>query len=250
MRTTRWVSTFLIVLGGGLPFFVLVQWGGLSTSAALVGTVTPGSVPVFLTLLGVVVGLRFSSLRWLGVISVAAGVVIAITAGAPSSTSGVMLLLTAGALWSLYTYAVGKTRYRPLHIAVLLSVPSAIAIAVFSVAGVFPVTLFSGTASSSEIFMYAMIQGVVIGVVSTLLYSYSIATLGSTRSALMGAGSPVLATLLAIPFLGEIPSASTIACLALVTVGALTANIWGKTWGKAQTRNRVITQLRVRNVSI
>lgn len=249
MRTTRWVPTFLIVIGGGLPFLVLVQWGGISTSAALVGTVTPGSVPVFLTVLGAVLGLRFSAMRWFGVISIAAGVVFAISAGDPSSAGGVVLLLSAGALWSLYTYSVGKTSYRPLHIAVLLSVPSAIATLVFSIAGVFPLTLFSGMASSSDILLYALVQGVVIGVVSTLLYSYSIATLGSTRSALMGAGSPVVATFLAIPFLGEIPSAPTIACLALVTVGAITANMWGKTREKARTRSRAVSQLRVRNVS-
>ena len=248
MTSQRWFWTVLILIGGGFPFLLLVQLGGGMTSAAMVGTIPPGSIPIFITLLGALMGTHFNGLRWLGVGLIATGVVIATQGSAAADPLGVTLLLTAGGMWSLYVLGVSKTGYRPLDIAVLLSVPSAAMVLVAWASGWVKVTLLSGTVLISDVVFYAVVQGVIIGICSTLLYSYAIGSIGAGRAALIGSASPVLSTLGAIPLLGESPSVGTVICLALVSAGALTANLWGKTLPETPTRSRLVSRLRVKTV--
>ena len=247
MRQQRWFWTALIVIGGGFPFLMLVQQGGAATSAALVGTIPPGTIPVFITIFGAVLGAHFTTARWLGIACIAAGVVVAMQGSGVSHLAGVGLLLTAGALWTLYVLSVSKTGYRPLDIVVLLAVPSIVMTGVFIATGLLHTTLFTGSAVLLDVLTYAMIQGVVIGIISTLLYSFAITNLGASRAALMGSLSPVLTTLGAIPLLGETPALGTVVCLVLVSVGALTANLWGADVSLTHTRSRQGARLRVKN---
>lgn len=228
VRQESWIWTVLIIAGGGLPFLLLVQVGGSTTSASLVGTVPPGTVPVFLTVFGAALGTSYNVPRWAGVLSISLGVLIAIMAGTTSSPWGITILLIAGAMWSLYVLAVSKTNYKPLHIAVLLAVPSALGVGALAVTGVTPITLFTSPPNMSEVITYGLLQGVVIGIISTVLYSFAISNIGAGRSSLMGAASPVLSTVVAIPLLGEVPEFATIVCLVLVSAGAIVANFWGR----------------------
>lgn len=248
MTSQKWLWTVLILIGGGFPFLLLVQLGGGMTSAAMVGTITPGTIPVFITLLGAFMGTQFNGLRWLGVVLIASGVVMATQGGAAADPLGIALLFMAGGFWSLYVLGVSKTGYRPLDIAVLLSAPSALMVLIAWASGWINVTIFTGAAVLSDILFYALVQGIIIGIFSTLLYSYAIGAIGAGRAALLGSASPVISTLGAIPLLGESPSVGTIACLVLVSAGALTANLWGKTLPETPTRNRLVSRLRVKTV--
>lgn len=245
MRSQNWKWTALIIIGGGLPFFILAQLGSAQTSAALLGTVAPGTVPIFLALFGAFMGTRYNGLRWLGVGSIALGVVIAMVG---SSISGILLLLCAGGVWSLYALAVSKTAYKPLDIAVLLAVPSAVGTLVLAATGVYPLTIFSGTAALNEVLFYALMQGVIIGVLSTVLYSYAITHIGASRASLLGAASPVLSTFMAIPLLGEIPALPSILCLAFVCLGVIVVSQFGHTLSHKQTRSLSWVRLRVREL--
>lgn len=248
MRSQKWYWTVLILVGGGFPFLMLVQFGGVLTSAALVGTIPPGTIPIFITVLGAFMGTRFNSLRWLGVALIAAGVVMATLGSTGADPVGVSLLLAAGGIWSLYVFGVSRTTYRPLDIAVLLSVPSALMVLGSWASGALSITVFTGAAAMSDVVFYAVVQGVVIGILSTLLYSYAIGAIGTGRASLMGTASPVLSTVVAIPLLGESPSVATLICLVLVSAGAITANLWGKTRSETTTRSRLVSRLRVKSV--
>lgn len=248
MRSQKWYWTVLIMVGGGLPFLMLVQSGGTLTSAALVGTIPPGTIPVFITVLGAFMGTRFNSVRWLGVALIAAGVVMATLGSSGADPLGVFLLLAAGGIWSLYVLGVSRTGYRPLDIAVLLSLPSALMLIAAWATGLVEVTMFFGKTSITDVLFYALVQGVVIGILSTLLYSYAIGAIGAGRASLMGTASPVLSTLGAIPLLGESPTAATLMCLVLVSLGAITANLWGKTQTETRTRSQLVSRLRVKRV--
>ncbi len=250
MRRQPWYWTVLIAIGGGFPFLMLVQLGGAATSAALVGTIPPGTIPVFITIFGAVLGTHFATARWFGIACIAAGVVVAMQGSGAAHLAGVGLLLTAGALWSLYVLAVSKTSYRPLDIVVLLAVPSSVMSGVFIETGLLHTTLFTGGAVLSEMLTYAVLQGVVIGIISTLLYSFAITNLGASRAALMGSVSPVLTTLGAIPLLGETPALGTVVCLVLVSAGVLTANLWGTAVPLTHTRSRLGARLRVKNAIV
>lgn len=248
MKSQKWYWTVLILMGGGLPFLMLVQFGGALTSAALVGTIPPGTIPVFITVLGAILGTRFNSVRWLGVALISVGVVMATLGSTGADPVGVSLLLAAGGIWSLYVLGVSRTKYRPLDIAVLLSIPSALMVMAAWASGTVDVTIFTGTASITDVLFYAVVQGVVIGILSTLLYSYAIGAIGAGRASLMGTASPVLSTVVAIPLLGESPSVATVICLVLVSTGAITANLWGKTLSETTTRSRLVSRLRVKSV--
>lgn len=250
IRHQPWYWTALIAFGGGFPFLMLVQQGGAATSAALVGTIPPGTIPVFITIFGAILGTHFTTVRWLGIACIAAGVIVSMQGSGASHLAGVGLLLTAGALWSLYVLAVSKTRYRPIDIVVLLSVPSSFMVGAFMAAGWLQTTLFTGTAVIAEVLSYAVLQGVVIGIISTLLYSFAISNLGASRAALMGSVSPVITTVGAVPLLGETPSAITVICLALVSVGALTANLWGTSVLSPHTRSWLGARVRMKNAIV
>lgn len=245
-----WYWTVLIIIGGGFPFLMLVQLGGAVTSAALVGTIPPGTIPVFITIFGAILGAHFTAVRWFGIACIAAGVVVAMQGSGSAHLAGVGLLLTAGALWSLYVLAVSKTRYRPLDIVVLLAVPSFGMTGVFISTDLLHTTFFTGNSDLSDVLTYAVLQGVVIGIISTLLYSFSIRSLGPSRAALMGSVSPVLTTLGAIPLLGETPAMGTVVCLVLVSSGALIANLWGTAVPLTHTRSRLGARLRVKNAVV
>jgi drug/metabolite transporter (DMT)-like permease len=79
------------------------------------------------------------------------------------------------------------------------------------------------SAPAGEIAFQAFYQGVAMGVVSTLCFSRAIGLLGAGRGAAIMAMVPVLATLLAIPVLGEWPTAADCIAIAAICAGVLLA---------------------------
>ena len=69
----------------------------------------------------------------------------------------------------------------------------------------------------------ALAQGVGAGLVALLAYNRAAALLGAGRAALFGALVPGAASLLAIPVLGEVPSALQVLGIVSVIVGLLIA---------------------------
>jgi drug/metabolite transporter (DMT)-like permease len=68
-----------------------------------------------------------------------------------------------------------------------------------------------------------LFQGVYQGLLATLaslvLFTRAVRALGAARTAIATSVTPTLATLLAIPLAGELPSAANLAGLALATAG-------------------------------
>ena len=69
-----------------------------------------------------------------------------------------------------------------------------------------------------------LLEGIGVGLISTISYAYAVAKLGADRAAIAGALTPVVATLLAIPLLGEVPPASAVIGMALIIAGIVLAN--------------------------
>ena len=63
-----------------------------------------------------------------------------------------------------------------------------------------------------------------MGIVSTLSYAYAVARLGSDRAAIAGALTPVAASLLAVPLLGEMPPLTSLLGMTVIVAGVLLAN--------------------------
>jgi drug/metabolite transporter (DMT)-like permease len=62
-------------------------------------------------------------------------------------------------------------------------------------------------------------QFVLSGVVALVCYGAAVRMLGSSRAAIFSALAPALAALIAVPWLGEVPTALTIAGIVLAVAG-------------------------------
>ncbi|MCQ0025297.1 DMT family transporter [Streptomyces somaliensis DSM 40738] len=216
-----------IVCGAGVPFFLAAMFGGSLTSASFVGAIVPGMVPLFVSALmaargrGVPRGTQAA-----GLALIAAGVVALVWRYVVPFDGGVLLgsgtLLVASGLWALYTVGLREVDLDPVGSIGLLCIPSFAAVAALVAAGVLP-TGFAG-AAAADVALFLVVQGLGVGLCAGLLYAFAIRRLGAERSSVVGSLSPVVVVLLAVPLLGERPTAAVLVGVPLVTTGVVLAN--------------------------
>ncbi len=220
----------MIAGGAGLPFFLIAAAGGRLTSAAHVSALIAGTVPLSFALLGWLIWrepVDVARKRSLAVI--VAGVAL-LVAGLGTLHWGVLggaaVLLSASMLWGLYTHGLRKSGLDPLACVMVVTYPSLFLLAPLMGAGVLESHLgqIGGPLGWRDTLPFILAQGVGVGLLSTLGYSLSIRLLGPLRCATAGAMAPVLATLMAIPLLGEQPSFTAFCGVLAVTAGVLLAS--------------------------
>jgi drug/metabolite transporter (DMT)-like permease len=212
----------LMVLGAGAPFFVLVATGLHYASAADGGVLLGGTMPFFAALLTRLIDReRFGASRILGFVLII-GAMIAIGGGAlvEGHGPGRLLVVLGAALWAGYTLAFHKSGIE--------AVASAGIVAAWSTILLLPFALFAGTsgllaASPAVLAGEVLTQGILTGVVALVCYGAAVRVLGASRAALLAAVPPALAAILAIPMLGEVPSAVTVAGVVLAVAGVALA---------------------------
>lgn len=125
----------MIVGGAGLPFGLLGMAGAQFAPVSHMGALLPGSMPVFVALLSVLVlGERFSKLGMIGLGVIVVGVICVVAAtlsgsvGGPSVLFGDTLFIVAGVFWAVYTVAYRKSGLDPWHGAALVCFWSAVLI--------------------------------------------------------------------------------------------------------------------------
>jgi drug/metabolite transporter (DMT)-like permease len=208
----------LMVIGSGMPFFVVVATGMRFAEAAQIGVLLPGTMPLFVALLSAIVdGERFTVSRLVGlVLAVAAMVAI----GGPALWAGQglgMLLVPAGAfLWAVYTLAFRRANLDPVVAAGVIAAWSTILLLPLAIMDS-PAELFR--AGPAVLAGQLLSQFVLSGVVALVCYGAAVRMLGSSRAAIFSALSPALAALIAIPWLGEIPTALTVTGIVLAVIG-------------------------------
>ncbi|MFJ8113847.1 DMT family transporter [Streptomyces sp. NPDC096132] len=218
----------LLMLGiGGLPHFLLSALGGRLASAALIGLLIPGTVPLFVA--------AILYLRWRERISPRGLIALAaITAGiaatamqttSTATTAGIGVLLTAGCAWAVYTIGLRQTKLGLTGVVLAVCSPAAITAALLAAFAAMPSHLRNGTAGISDVLLFTGLQGIGTGLLSTLCYAYAVRALGSNLAATAGATSPVLTALLAIPLFGEPITPGVSAALALIVTGVTVFNI-------------------------
>lgn len=220
-----WVVVALSL--AGLPHFLLSALGGSLTSAALVGLLLPGSVPLFVALiLAARHGARIGRQRGLALVAIVLGVAAtALLTTSAATTAGIAVLLTAGCAWAIYTIALRHTRLDLISLVLLVCLPSGLIAGALGLTGVLPSQLLPGTAPLGDVALFAALQGVGTGILSTLSYAYAVRRLGSGIPAATGAVSPVLTTLLAVPLFGEPITAGTTVALTCIVGGVLLFNL-------------------------
>jgi len=218
---------WLMVAGGaGLPFFALTAAGGRLTSAAHVSALVAGTAPLSFALLGWLLWREpVARARKVGLAVILAGVAL-LVAGLGGWQWGLVggagVLLVASVCWSLYTHGLRKSGLDPLGCVMAVSYPSLLVLLPLMLAGL--VESHLGQATSRELLPFVLVQGLGVGLLSTLVYALSIRLLGPLRCATVGALAPVLVTVLAVPVLGERPTLLACCGVLVVTAGVLLSN--------------------------
>jgi drug/metabolite transporter (DMT)-like permease len=232
---TRWraivrmtpTHAVLILLGAGLPFFFAASYGGSKSSAAYVGTLISGTVPIFVALITVLVYRRGPGRRgYLGVALVAMGAVALLWKSLTAFDSGMLVgaavLIGASLLWAIYTLCLRSISLDAIGCTILLSVPSFLILVALVFSGAVPSNLAHVTLH--QVLPFLVAQGLGVGVVASLAYRHAIGSIGADRSSMLGSLSPVVAALAAVPLLGERIETFTLAGIALITAGVICAS--------------------------
>jgi len=219
-----WGGLGVLVAGAGAPYVLIAASGLRYAPAAQAGALLPGSMPLFVALLAVLLlKERITGLRVAGYALIVLGDLL-IVGGAPATSDqafGVTLFLVAASMWAGYAIVLRRSGLESLHAAALVSTGSAL---FYSPAYLVMNGFSAFDAPLRDILMQALFQGVIVSVCALYLFGQGIAILGASAGAAFGALTPALAALLAIPILGEVPLAKDWLAIVSVSFGVYLAS--------------------------
>jgi drug/metabolite transporter (DMT)-like permease len=140
------------------------------------------------------------------------------TGGSIGTTQNVGHLLFLGSAfsWACYTVAMRRARLDGLHAAAISAVGSLLIY-------VPPYAFVAGpsilAASPGAIALQALVQGLLTAIVSYVLYGRVVSILGASSGAALAALCPAMTALMAIPILGEWPSALDWPAIVVISLG-------------------------------
>lgn len=226
LRTLRLRDVLMVTAGAGLPFFLLASAGARLSSAAYVSALIAGTAPLFVALLSrTFLRQSISRTRGFGLLVIIAGVIALVAAQGSvgfHQISGITLLLTASLCWAIYSIGLRRVRVDPVGCAMLVTLPSVPVIGVLMITGVLSSNL--ANANVQDILYFAAVQGVGVGIVSTVVYALATQCLGAQRCTTIGALAPVLAAIMAVPLLGETLALPAILGILTISAGVALAN--------------------------
>ena len=225
-----WRGLAVIIAGLGAPY-ALVAAGGLRFAPAHdQGALNPGCMPLFVALIAaIVLREKLSTTRKFGLSMILAGALIIIgwypkdmSAGwSTSRTFGDALFLFAAFLSACFTVVMRQTELDPLHAAALVSTGSLVIYLPMYLA-------LCGTRLAqmplAGFTVQAIFQGVLVTIVSLLLYGRAVTIVGAAGGASFGGLVPALSVLFAIPLLGEWPSERDWVGIVLISAGVYLAS--------------------------
>jgi drug/metabolite transporter (DMT)-like permease len=149
----------------------------------------PGTVPLFVALIGVIApGEKLTTTRRLGFVFTAAGAALFIgwyaAAWNPSRTLGHGLGLAAAFLWACFTVIISKGKLHPLHAVALVSTGSLL---IYLPIYVVMYGIRLALLPPADLAVQAIYQGIVVTIVSLIFYALAIDTLGMSGGAAFGA---------------------------------------------------------------
>jgi drug/metabolite transporter (DMT)-like permease len=215
-----WIGLAAIVLGGGAP--VLFANGGLLFApAAHAGALFPGVMPLAVALLAAVILQEpFTSAKKIGFVLILLGVFgIAWDTGSAIGSGqaiGHALFLGAAVAWACYTVAMRHARLDGLHAAGIAAVG---ALFLYMPAYLFVEGASFARTSWSDLALQAVVQGLLTAIASLVFYGRAVSILGASSGAAFAALSPALTAVMAIPILGEWPTATDWIAIAGISAG-------------------------------
>lgn len=212
-----------LALVGGIGYGLAVYQGFQLTSAVHAAVMLPGLIPFGAALFAaLILGDRPSPLRWLGLVTIAAGGALMLAStGGPGNLAGDVWLVAAVLCWSLYTVLARRWQ--------VSAWTGAITTALWSAALFLPLYLLwlpgnLAAASVGDIALQVVYQGLIATVLAMLLYLRAVSSIGPAAMGALMALVPVVSGLLAVPVLGEALSVTEAVALAVTSVGAVLAS--------------------------
>lgn len=234
-RQIRLSHAAVMIAGAGAPYFLVVSIGTQFAPVADVGALLPGTMPLFAALLAfVLLGERLGRWRQIGfALIVAGGIAVggaSLFAGDPGEWRGHILFLCGAALWASYTLAMRQSGLGAWQATALVSAGSMVVMV--------PVVLVDCAvrfdASWRDIAIQIAAQGIGSGLVAMGAFGIAVRRLGASNAAAFSAMVPVLATLIAVPALGELPGPVTWIGVGAVCCGvALASGVLRRTQGRS-----------------
>jgi drug/metabolite transporter (DMT)-like permease len=218
---------FGILLGSGIGFFMLSAVAMRSTSVLIGSTLIPGTAPVFVSIIALLVFKQhITQTKKLGLSLILIGVIAFIASALTTASNellfGQLLLILCAFIWALFTISVRQSGLKPLQVSALVVVPNGL-IALVWLAATQP-TLGFESISWFALSFQIIVQGILVGIFSGLFYATAITKLGAEKTSAIGAATPVVATLLAIVFLKEALEFIPLLGLSLTAVGVVLAS--------------------------
>jgi drug/metabolite transporter (DMT)-like permease len=220
------IPLIFCVIGAGAPFALLTVTSMKYAPSSDFAALAPGTMPI---LVAVISALFFKEqlgwMRALGFFFCAVGVFAIVgnsvlTANADANF-GHALMLLAALIYAGYTIAFRRSGLTPIEATGIVAFWSLLILLPF---GLFPTVELVRTGHLHEIIFQAVLQGVLSGLVALIAYSVGIERLGASKGAAFVALVPVVATLLAIPVLGEWPDIAGIVGVVMTSLGVLLAS--------------------------
>jgi drug/metabolite transporter (DMT)-like permease len=210
----------------GAPYTNLAIAGMVFAPASHASTLINGTLLVLTTAVGIH-GLKeeTSRLRLLGVACSLIGIACMLAAKSATSSPmqwfGHLLFIISGLMWGSYTLLVRAWRADAMQ--------AAAAVCVFSLIFYLPFYLLFaqshiGLSNWREVAFQAVYQGLLTGVIALVSFNTGIRLLGASHAGAFIPLVPVLATILAIPVLGEVPSVLEWTGVAAVSSGVFLAS--------------------------
>lgn len=225
-----WLRSVPLALFQGAGMGALVICGLQFAPATHQAALGPGASPAWVALLGflllarrpaprVIIG---GALCALGVFVLAGWSVVAHSA---TVLAGDAMFLAASALGSLYVLQLRNSGVGVMPAAALVSLYSGMVVVPWYLCCV-PEPM--GRVGAADLLWQVAWQGVLIGCVSLIALNAAISRLGSERSSALVALVPVLTAMLALVFLGEVPSLAELSAVAAISAGVSIASLPAK----------------------
>jgi drug/metabolite transporter (DMT)-like permease len=218
---SAWLKGVPLALFQGAGMATLAIFGMQLAPANHAAALGPGVNLAWVTLLGFLVFARRPSRRAVaGAVLCVFGVLLLAFWSASENDLAVLagdaMILAASALGALYVLHLRSWGIGALQGAAIVTAYSAIVVV--------PYYLWSAPAMLSriapgELAWQILWQGALIGCVALIALNHAISRLGAERSSALVALVPVLTALLALVFLGEVPSTAEIAAFVAISAG-------------------------------
>lgn len=225
-----WLGLGVLIAGTGAPYALIAATGLRFAPAYDGGALNPGCMPLFVGLIAAIVWReKLSTTRISGLSLILVGAVAIVAwhgegrdaAWSTSRTFGDALFLIAAFLTACFTLVMRRAKLDPLHAAALVSTGSLVSYLPLYFA------LYGARLARiplADLAVQALFQGVVVTIISLVLYGRAVAVLGASGGSAFGALVPALSALFAIPLLGEWPNEAGWIGIGLISAGVYLAS--------------------------